>query len=130
MDQDMYKKAMYSGFFDELGQLEKQAMLEKQAVSIGTIGKGFKKLWKDPKKAWESAKHTFRVGADRAARGGPGAQGPIAPAKSVGDHLRRAWGGASNVARTPVGQAALVGGGGLAAVGGGAAIGASGGNSR
>lgn len=124
MNDQMYKEAMYSGFFNELELLEKQQMLEKQAIGLGTLAKGFKQVFRDPRKALGGMKHSFQVGQRRAAGLGRGQQGPMAG--GVGNRLRQAWGGAKNVARTPAGQAALAAGGGVATVGVGAALGSAG----
>jgi len=103
MDDQLYKEAMYSGFFDELGLLEKQQMFEKQAAGLGTLVKGFRQLGKDPTKALGGVRRAWEVGVRRGAGLGRGQAGPLQG--GVANRLRQAWGGVKNVAKTPAGQA-------------------------
>jgi len=104
MEDQMFKEAMYSGFFDELSLLEKQQILEKQALNLRTIGRGFRQIWKDPGKATQSIGRAWDVGVKRGGGLGAGQSGPLQG--GVGNRLRQAWGGLKSVARTPAGQAA------------------------
>lgn len=109
----------YDAFFDELGHIEKRAMLEKVAVVPGAMG--LKNLWgvgklmaKHPTQTARTLGRVAQTGYSGAAKGHSGWGGL---ARGAGGAAKSLWG-------TPAGRVALVGGGGLALGAAGTAFGA------
>lgn len=108
MNDELYKEAMYQGFFDELSKLERQQLLEKQAAGIfRQIAGGFRRIGKKGVGATANRlERAYKSGAGRAGNQGAGGFG-------------RAMGGVRSVLRTREGKAlATAGLGGAAAIGG------------
>lgn len=114
MDDQLYKEAMYVGFFDELGLLEKQQLLEKNARVglLRQIGSGFSRIGRRGVGGTATRlEKAYRTGAGRA--------GNLMDPKAKFQGARKALGGIGSVMRTREGKAlAAAGLGGAAAVGG------------
>lgn len=91
----------YEAFFDELGCIEKRAMLEKAALNptLRAIGQFARRPWQTTKSLGRIARHGYKEGVGEGVRGvGSGVAGAA----------KRLW-------KAPAGKVALVGGGALAA---------------
>ncbi len=93
----MYDMTTYDAFFDELGLIEKRAMLKEAAVNprgfFGGLGEGISRIWrKGLTPALQRAGQNFNIGS-RGAAAGQGA---------LGAGLGRVW-------RTPSGKALILG---------------------
>ena len=120
-----YDVQRYDAFFDELGQIEKRAMLEK-AASLGWVGGGLRGLkhlvTRSPAKNLSSLRKAWKTGIRRSGGLRAGQHGPPKPMT----WHEKAVSGLEGVARVPVGKAAILGAGALGVAGVGAAGGAVG----
>lgn len=111
---DEYRMTMYQGFFDELSVLEKQAMLEKQAINAmgaGNLLRTGKSMLKAPADALKTLGGTFSRGMSKAPK-------DASQWGRLGQGAKALW-------NTPGGRAAAIGTGALG-VGGLATAGALG----
>lgn len=120
------QEIMFGAFFDELGQIEKTAMLqkaasgelEKEAGWFGTAVKGFKQVGRTlsgasnaPKTApWQQVQNAWNIGRRRGAGLGRNVSGPV-PGGGVPGSLGSYWGGVKSVSKLPVARAAMLTGG-------------------
>jgi len=130
MDDRDYRLAMYQSFFDELASIEKNAMLQKEAVGgwgavTGALGKARKFIgegvgqWR--KTGLGGGLQTLRETGQRAAGAAPEGAGMF---QRAGHALFGSKGGAPGILQTQMGQTAAAGLGaaglGAGALGGGA----------
>lgn len=120
MDERVYKQAMYQSFFEELGSIEKNAMIQKEALNVGQIADAGKAAWGAVKgfggRALSGARELGREGVGGVRRSfTEGALKAPAEAGAIASTLS----GAGNVLGTDAGKALAVGAGGLAAGGAG-----------
>jgi len=106
---DQLTEVKYGAFFDEMEQLEKQAMLGKVAVKVPITGS---QLWSAGRALLRHPIHEGRLLGATARRGYVGAVGT-----GVGGTLRGLSGATKALWETPSGRAALLGGGTLGAAG-------------
>lgn len=97
---DEYDQIMYQSFFDEMSEIEKNAMFSK--ISAAPVG-FFKQLVR-------GARGIVRNPAAAGTAMSKGWAGGLASAPKAGK-LGKAWSGLKGVAATQPGKAALVGGG-------------------
>ena len=107
---DQLEAIKYEAFFDELGRIEKKAMLEKVAgVSPGFVSqlvRGGRQIVRRPQNALKAMQKAYGRGSLLQGAGGAGRAGQV-------------LGGLKEMWRTPQGKAALVGGAGtVGAIGG------------
>ena len=91
----------YGAFFDELGRIEKRAMLEKAAIhpALRALGQFARRPLQTTKGLGRIAAHGYKANVGKGARGvGSGVVGAA----------KRLW-------KAPAGKVAIIGGGGLAA---------------
>lgn len=125
------QEILYSAFFDELERIEKVSMLrsiglEKDAGWWGSAMQGFRQVGRalsgSPKAhkvaPWEQVRRAWSRGTRRAAGLGPGVQGTVL--HGTVPWYSQLYHGGRQVARLPVGRAAMLTGGGLLAAGGAA----------
>lgn len=97
----------YAAFFDELGQIEKRAMLTKVAVSplaLGNVARVGAGMLKNPVSSAKMLGKIWQTGVKAAPKGA--------------DALTRAGKGVGALWRTPGGRAAILGGGATLGAGG------------
>lgn len=95
------EQVKYEAFFDELGHIEKRAMLEK--VAVGSLVRAGMQFLRRPGKTFKSL--------GRIAKGGWEGTSKLAPeAKGVSGAAKALW-------KSPAGRLAIIGGGGAAGLG-------------
>ena len=98
---DEYDQIMYQSFFDEMSEIEKNAMLSKiSAAPVGFL-----------KQLVRGARGIARNPAAAGTAMSKGWQSGLAAAPAEAGKLGKAWSGLKGVAATQPGKAALVGGG-------------------